>query len=100
VADGSTLGVDNGGADEGGDARPLIIGVLGHSADALPDPLYLLRCMLAQRELEGRSGSMGKGSKQTRKEKIEGNLDFREIHKHTANTAFIRHRLLKSTKDR
>jgi hypothetical protein len=50
----------------------LIIGVLGHSADALPDPLYLLRCMLAQPELEGRSESMGKGSKQTSKRKMGG----------------------------
>jgi hypothetical protein len=52
MADGSTLGVDDGRSQEGGDARPLIIGVLGHSPDALPDTLYLLLRMLAQRKMD------------------------------------------------
>ena len=47
MTDGASLGVDNRGPHEGGDARSMI-GVLGHSIRSVLYPLYLLPRMLAQ----------------------------------------------------
>ena len=92
MAEGASLGVDDGGPHEGGDARPLI-GMLCHGLGRVPIPTLPITPHVSPtcRRTGGRVRSVNRANadEDGTRGKMAGNLDFQEIHKHTAIIAVI-----------
>lgn len=91
-----SLRVDHGRPEQGGDARPLLIGMLCHRPAGAPDTLYLLFRMLDQLTAgmggRNRCAYLGVPKRRAAAKSSAPHLDFREFHKHTAITDVIRDR--------